>query len=144
MPKAATATVEPFGGDPSATGAVTGGTGFSGAAVFQMLADRIASFVSPEPAPAPSPQSGDPLAALAAALAAASAASPKSTQEPLADPAPAVDTTPNDPLSQLIYKAAYGLGYGVAFPTFMALSFVPDNALGRGLRDGAASAEETV
>jgi hypothetical protein len=85
----------------------------------------------------------DPFEALAAAVSAAAAA---------ADQAPPDNQSkrgkrhgpPNDPLGKAVYAAAFGVGYGVALPTFFLLGMLPDNALGQGLRDGAKAAQETV
>lgn len=89
-----------------------------------------------------------PLTALAAALAAAAKSPPRRssarTTGHASDEAKARRAQERGPLSQTIYRSAYGVGYGVAFPTFLLLSLLPENALGDGLRDGAKSAHEAV
>lgn len=48
-------------------------------------------------------------------------------------------------LSQTIYSTSYYVGYGVAFPTLLIFGMLPaTNSLGRGLRDGAVSAQDTA
>jgi len=51
---------------------------------------------------------------------------------------------PNDAVGKAIYSAAYGFGYSVALPTFLLIGMLPDNAVGRGLKDGAKAAQQTV
>lgn len=48
-------------------------------------------------------------------------------------------------LSKAVYSTSYCVGYGVAFPTFLALGMLPmNNAFGRGLSDGVNSAKQSV
>lgn len=90
----------------------------------------------------------NPLATLAAALTAAAKIPPQKSKARTADDssetAKARRARERGPLAQTVYKSAYGVGYGVAFPTFLLLSLLPDNALGDGLRDGAKNAYDTV
>ena len=48
---------------------------------------------------------------------------------------------PESGLSQAVYTAAYGVGYGVAFPALFLFGLLPqDSAVARGIRDGARAA----
>jgi len=114
-------------------------------AAFTSLADLLARAMPTDtaaPAPtAPQPSAADPFAALAAALAAA--ATTAETQ-PNLDTAGQPPPAANSPLSQAIYSAAYGVGYGIAFPTFLLMGMLPNNPAGNGMRDGVRAAQDTV
>lgn len=48
-------------------------------------------------------------------------------------------------INKTIYKSGYYLSYGVVFPTCFIAGLVPtDNAMGRGLIDGAHAARDAV
>jgi hypothetical protein len=48
-------------------------------------------------------------------------------------------------LAKAVYSTSYGLGYGVILPTLLTLGLLPmDNSAGRGLRDGAKAATDSV
>ncbi len=48
---------------------------------------------------------------------------------------------PESGLSQAVYTAAYGVGYGVAFPALFLFGLLPqDSSVARGIRDGARAA----
>jgi len=90
-----------------------------------------------------SPSADDPFEALAAAVSAAAEAAEQSA--PNGQPKRGKrHGPPDDPLGKAIYSAAFGIGYGVALPTFLLIGMLPDNALGRGLKDGAKAAKEAV
>jgi hypothetical protein len=90
-----------------------------------------------------SPSADDPFEALAAAVSAAAEAAEQSA--PNGHPKRGKrHGPPDDPLGKTIYSAAFGIGYGVALPTFLLIGMLPDNALGRGLRDGAKAAQQSV
>jgi hypothetical protein len=84
----------------------------------------------------------DPFEALAAAVSAAAAAAEKAA--PQGSDHRKRRGPPAEPMAKAIYAAAYGIGYGVALPTFLLLGMLPDNALGRGLKDGAKAAKKAV
>jgi hypothetical protein len=89
------------------------------------------------------PSTEDPFEALAAAVSAAAEAAEQTSAngEPKRGKR---HGPPDDPLGKAIYSAAFGVGYGVALPTLLLIGMLPDNAVGRGLRDGARAARETV
>ncbi len=57
------------------------------------------------------------------------------------DPAPPAPDVPPGPLGKLVYGTVYGISYSVVFTAILLGKLIPGGALvGRGLRDGAASA----
>jgi hypothetical protein len=85
----------------------------------------------------------DPFEALAAAVSAAAAAAEKTSPNGDAKRGKR-HGPPDDAVGKTIYSAAYGVGYSVALPAFYLIEMLPDNSLGRGLRDGAKAAKQSV
>ena len=85
----------------------------------------------------------NPFEALAAAVSAAAAAAEEAPPKG-ASQSSGRKSLADDVLGNAIYGAAYGIGYGVALPTLLLFAMLPDDALSRGLIDGAKAAQETV
>jgi hypothetical protein len=115
-------------------------------APFQALAEalRAASAASkPTSTPAPAAGSDNPFAAVVAALAAA-ALNPDTPEQPRKGGKKKKAAPPESPLSKAMYSVGHGVGYGVAFPTYLVLGMLPDNSLFRGFEDGVQAAKDTV
>lgn len=88
------------------------------------------------------PESEPAFAALAAALAAAG--TPEAAGEPSRNGKSERLAPSPTALSKAMHSAGYGIGYSLAFPTFLLLGMVPDNALFRGFQEGVDAARDTV
>ena len=89
-------------------------------------------------------QGSDPLKAVADALESASAAVKQGAADAGATAAAAVPVA-RKMMADAVYKACYGISYGVVFPTMLiARSIPPDNPIVHGLVDGSRAAIDMV
>jgi hypothetical protein len=89
-------------------------------------------------------QGPDPLKAVADALESASAAVKQGAADASATAAAAVPVA-RKVLADVVYKACYGISYGVVFPSMLiAKSIPPDNPVVHGLVDGSRAAIDMV
>jgi len=114
------------------------------APILETIASVLANATAPTQRAAQTPPANgaasNPLEALAAAVAAAAAKAAEEESKPRHNGRRKRQGPPEDPLGKTIYSTAYGVGYGVALPAYLLLGMLPDNALGRGLKDGAEAA----